>query len=195
MSDSTKKLKPVQNIALQLLKELGEDPSREGLIDTPKRFSKAMDFLTSGYKADVDSIVGKALYQSEDSEIVLVRDIELFSLCEHHVLPFFGKAHIAYIPDKKIIGLSKIPRIVDVFSRRLQVQERLTTQISNALQEVLKPCGVAVIIEAYHLCMMMRGVQKQNSKTVTSSMVGDFKTNPSTRKELLHLLNGLSLKS
>ena len=174
------------------LEILGEDISREGLLSTPKRHAKAMQFLTSGYEKNPDDIVGKALFSEDSSEIVIVRDIELFSLCEHHLLPFFGKAHVAYIPNGKIIGLSKIPRIVDCFARRLQVQERLTTQISNELMRVLKPLGVAVIIEASHLCMMMRGVQKQSSSTITSSMLGVFRTNPTTRKELLHLLNGIN---
>lgn len=174
-----------------ILELLGEDLNREGLKDTPKRYSKAMQFLTSGYTKDIDAIVGKALFKSEGSEIVVIRDIELFSLCEHHLLPFYGKAHVAYIPKGKIIGLSKIPRIVDVFARRLQVQERLTTQISEELMRILKPEGVAVIIEADHLCMMMRGVEKQQSYTITSSMVGAFRDNPTTRKELFDLLGGL----
>jgi GTP cyclohydrolase I len=173
------------------LELLGEDPHREGLRDTPKRSAKAMKFLTSGYDADISKIVGKALFKQESSEIVIVRDIELFSLCEHHLLPFYGKAHVAYIPKGKIIGLSKIPRIVDAYARRLQVQERITTQVSEALMKVLKPHGVAVIIEAFHLCMMMRGVEKQNSYTITSSMQGVFRDNPITRQELLHLLGGL----
>lgn len=176
----------------KILTLLGEDVRREGLADTPKRYAKAMQFLTSGYNADVQKIVGKALFKEESSEIVIVRDIELFSLCEHHLLPFYGKAHVAYIPNGKIIGLSKIPRIIDVFARRLQVQERLTTQISEELMKVLEPHGVAVIIEAFHLCMMMRGVEKQHSFTVTSSMLGCFRSDPTTRKELLHLLNGLN---
>ncbi len=174
-----------------IIQLLGEDTQREGLLDTPKRYAKAMQFLTSGYRADIDKIVGKALFKEESSEIVIVRDIELFSLCEHHMLPFYGKAHVAYIPKGKIIGLSKIPRIVDAFARRLQVQERITTQVSNELMRILKPHGVAVIIEAFHLCMMMRGVEKQQSYTITSSMLGVFRTNPTTRQELLHLLGGL----
>ncbi|MGZ3689288.1 MAG: GTP cyclohydrolase I FolE [Bdellovibrionota bacterium] len=173
------------------LKTLGEDVEREGLKDTPKRYAKAMSFLTSGYNKSVKEVVGKALFTEGSSEIVIVRDIELFSLCEHHLLPFYGKAHVAYIPNGKIIGLSKIPRIVDVFARRLQVQERLTTQISEALEQTLEPLGVAVIIEAFHLCMMMRGVEKQSSYTITSSMLGAFRNDPTTRKELLHLLGGL----
>ena len=177
------------------LRLLGEDLDREGLRETPQRYAKAMEFLTSGYHKNVDEIVGKALFNEGSSEIVVVRDIELFSLCEHHLLPFYGKAHVAYIPNGKIIGLSKIPRIVDVFARRLQVQERLTTQISEELMRVLNPLGVAVIIEASHLCMMMRGVEKQNSRTITSSMLGEFRTNSTTRKEVLDLLNGLGTTS
>jgi GTP cyclohydrolase I len=174
----------------EILEALAEDPSREGLLDTPKRFAKSMQFLTSGYETSVEKVVGTALFQAESSEMVIVKDIELYSLCEHHMLPFFGKAHIAYIPDKKIIGLSKIPRIVDVFARRLQVQERLTAQVADALMEVLNPLGVAVVIEAAHFCMMMRGVEKQNSKTITSAMRGDFFTDATTRKEFLTLLKG-----
>jgi GTP cyclohydrolase I len=150
-----------------------------------------MQFLASGYEKDVRSVVGRAVFHEESREMVIVRDIELFSLCEHHLLPFFGKAHVAYIPNGKIIGLSKIPRIIDVFARRFQVQERLTTQVAQALMETLEPLGVAVVIEAVHLCMMMRGVEKQNSYTITSAMKGVFQTDPVTRKELLHLLGGL----
>jgi GTP cyclohydrolase IA len=174
-----------------MLDLLGEDHRREGLVDTPKRYAKAMQYLTSGYHADVKRIVGKALFKEDSSEIVIIRDIEVFSLCEHHLLPFYGRAHVAYIPNGKIIGLSKIPRIIDVYARRLQVQERLTTQVSEELMRVLEPLGVAVIIEAFHLCMMMRGVEKQRSSTVTSSMLGVFRSDPTTRKELLHLLNGM----
>ena len=177
----------------ETLELLGEDPKREGLLETPKRYAKAMEFLTSGYEKNVDQIVGKALFTEDSNEMVIVRDIELFSLCEHHLLPFSGKAHVAYIPNGKIIGLSKIPRIIDVFSRRLQVQERLTRQISNELMRVLNPLGVAVIIEANHLCMMMRGVEKQNSYTITSSMLGVFRDDATTRKELLHLMGGLGV--
>ena len=172
----------------QILASLGEDTAREGLVDTPKRFAKSIHFLTSGYHTSVKEVVGSALFQSESSELVIVKDIELYSLCEHHMLPFFGKAHVAYIPRKKIIGLSKIPRVVDVFARRLQVQERLTAQIADALVEVLNPIGVAVVIEAAHFCMMMRGVEKQNSKTITSSMRGEFNTNSVTRQEFLQLI-------
>jgi GTP cyclohydrolase I len=175
----------------QILELLGEDVNREGLKETPRRYAKAMEYLTSGYRQSVEKIIGNALFKEDSSEIVIIRDIELFSLCEHHMLPFYGKAHVAYIPNGKIIGLSKVPRIVDVFARRLQVQERLTTQISETLMEILKPLGVAVIIEAFHLCMMMRGVEKQNSYTITSSMLGTFRTESDSRKELLHLLGGL----
>lgn len=177
--------------ARSMLELLGENVKREGLRDTPRRHARAMEFLTSGYDKDPRQVVGKALFKEGSSEIVVVRDIELFSLCEHHLLPFYGKAHVAYIPNGKIIGLSKIPRIIDVFARRLQVQERLTTQISESLNELLEPLGVAVIIEAFHLCMMMRGVEKQNSYTITSSMLGAFHDNPTTRQELLSLLGGL----
>jgi GTP cyclohydrolase I len=171
------------------LKLLGEDVNREGLKETPRRYAKAMEYLTSGYKQDVKTIVGKALFEEKAQEMVIVRDIELFSLCEHHLLPFYGKAHVAYIPNGKIIGLSKIPRIIDVYARRLQVQERLTTQISEELMQILNPLGVGVIIEAFHLCMMMRGVEKQNSHTITSSMVGSFRDDEKTRKEFLSLLS------
>ncbi|MDR3606511.1 MAG: GTP cyclohydrolase I FolE [Oligoflexia bacterium] len=175
----------------QTLSLLGEDPKREGLIDTPKRYAKAMEFLTGGYRKNIDQIVGKALFTEGSNEIVIIRDIEMFSMCEHHLLPFYGKAHVAYLPNGKVIGLSKIPRIIDAFARRLQVQERLTSQISNELMRVLEPQGVAVIIEAFHLCMMMRGVEKQKSYTITSSMLGVFRDQETTRKELLHLLGGL----
>jgi GTP cyclohydrolase I len=170
-----------------VLNSIGEDPHREGLQDTPLRVSRAMDFLSSGYRIDPGAILKKALFEESCDEMVLVRDIEVYSLCEHHMLPFFGQAHVAYLPDKKIVGLSKIPRIVDVFARRLQVQERLTTQIAECIQEHLQPRGVAVVIEAVHFCMMMRGVQKQNSKTITSSMLGAFRKG-STRNEFLGLI-------
>jgi GTP cyclohydrolase I len=173
---------------------LGENPGREGLLNTPKRYAKAMRYLTSGYQGDPKTIIGDALFREGAREMVIVRDIELFSLCEHHLLPFYGKAHVAYIPNGKVVGLSKIPRIVDVFARRLQVQERLTNQIAETLMKELKPLGVAVIIESFHLCMMMRGVEKQNSYTITSSMNGVFKTNDATRKEFLSLLGGLGAK-
>ena len=184
-ADSIEIIKPMLSDILVALKE---DPKREGLVDTPKRFAKSMHFLTSGYRTSVDEVVGSALFKAESSEMVIVRDIELYSLCEHHMLPFFGKAHVGYIPNKKIIGLSKIPRIVDVFARRLQVQERMTAQIADALMEILDPLGVAVVIEAAHFCMMMRGVEKQNSKTITSAMRGEFYSASDTRKEFLELL-------
>ncbi len=178
----------IQPRVKDILMSIQEDPAREGLQDTPKRYAKSMQFLTSGYRTSVKEIVGKALFTAESSEMVIVRDIELYSLCEHHMLPFFGKAHVAYIPNKKIIGLSKIPRIVDVFARRLQVQERLTAQVADALVEVLIPLGVAVVIEAAHFCMMMRGVEKQNSQTITSAMRGEFYSDATTRSEFLTLL-------
>ena len=173
---------------LSILTEIGEDPNREGLLKTPERASKAMQFLTHGYDLDPEKILESAMFNEDYSEMVVVKDIELYSLCEHHILPFFGKAHIAYIPNGKIVGLSKIPRIVDVFARRLQVQERLTDQIVNVLNKVLKPQGVAVVIEASHMCMMMRGVQKQNSVTTTSAFRGVFK-NVETRLEFLKLID------
>jgi len=188
-------LENLQTMARELIKEVGEDPDREGLKATPVRWSKSMRHLTSGYHVDIEQLVNRALFKSDSSEIVLVKDIELYSLCEHHLLPFYGKAHVAYLPKGRIIGLSKIPRIVDAFARRLQVQERLTTQISQTLMDVLKPHGVAVIIEASHLCMMMRGVEKQNSRAITSSMLGEFRENPKTRQELLALLGGFNGRS
>jgi GTP cyclohydrolase I len=175
----------------KLLVELGEDPSREGLQNTPERVAKSMKFLTGGYWVNIEELVNDALFEDPNTdEMVIVKDIDVFSICEHHMLPFFGKCHVAYIPDGKIVGLSKIPRIVDAFGRRLQVQERLTSQIANSLNEILKPKGVAVVIDALHLCMSMRGVEKQNSYTTTSSMLGAFKSNPSTRSEFLSLLAG-----
>lgn len=175
-----------------VLEAIGEDPSREGLKKTPERVARAMQFLTQGYSQDPKDILAAALFEENYSEIILVRDIELYSLCEHHMLPFFGKAHVGYIPDGKIVGLSKIPRVVDVFSRRLQVQERLTLQIRDAIKEVLDPLGVAVIIEAQHMCMVMRGVEKQHSMTTTSAMSGEFMKD-STRSEFMRLIrNGES---
>lgn len=172
----------------EVLTELGEDPGREGLARTPERAEKALKFLTSGYTADLHQIVNGALFDVEYDEVVIVRDIEFFSMCEHHMLPFFGKIHVAYLPGSKVIGLSKIPRIVDVFARRLQIQERLTQQIAETLQEMLKPQGVAVICEARHFCMMMRGVEKQHSGAITSAMLGAFRDNKETRNELLSLI-------
>ena len=167
---------------------LGEDPGREGLLRTPQRVATSLAWLTRGYEMDVERVVGHALFDAEGAtNMVMVRDIELYSLCEHHMLPFYGRAHIAYIPNGKIVGLSKIPRIVEVFARRLQVQERLTEQIASALDDVLAPMGVGVVIEAFHLCMMMRGVEKQNSKTITSAVRGSFRTDQRTRDEFLTL--------
>lgn len=172
----------------QLLRHVGEDPSREGLRQTPERVVEALSFFTSGYEQRADEVIRDAVFEEQYLEMVLVRDIEVYSLCEHHLLPFFGKAHVAYIPNGRIIGLSKLPRLVEVFSRRLQTQERLTVQVAEALNHALDPQGAAVIIEAAHLCMMMRGVEKQNSKTVTSSMLGSFSSDPRTRAELMNLL-------
>ena len=180
----------MQDIVRQLLAAIGEDPNREGLRETPRRVEKSLTFLTSGYRANVQEIVNGALFAVSYNEMVMVRDIEMYSLCEHHLLPFFGKCHVAYIPDGRVIGLSKIPRIVDVFARRLQVQERLTTQIAETLESHLRPLGVGVVIEAAHLCMAMRGVEKQNSVTVTSAMRGVFHTDPRTRSEFLELIRG-----
>ena len=166
---------------------LGEDPEREGLLRTPERVAKAMGFLTQGYTMTLQSVVGDALFEEDHENMVMVRDIELYSMCEHHMLPFFGKAHVAYIPNGRIVGLSKLPRLVDHFARRLQVQERLTDQIASAVQELLTPLGVGVVIEAYHLCMMMRGVEKQNSRTITSALHGVFRDDARTRQEFLAL--------
>ena len=171
-----------------ILKEIGEDPARDGLQNTPRRVDRAMRFLTSGYGMDPDEVLGKALFDVAYDEMVIVRDIEIFSLCEHHLLPFFGKCHVGYIPNGRVIGLSKIPRLVDMYARRLQVQERLTTQIADTIKEKIQPRGVAVVIEAQHLCMIMRGVEKQNSVAVTSAMLGAFKDNQNTRNEFLNLV-------
>ena len=171
-----------------ILEELGEDPNRDGLQRTPLRVDRALRYLTSGYKMDPAQILNGALFDVEYDEMVIVKDIEVFSLCEHHLLPFFGKCHVAYIPDGKVIGLSKIPRLVDMFARRLQVQERLTMQVADTIGNAVKPKGVAVVVEAQHLCMIMRGVEKQNSVAVTSSMLGAFKENQNTRNEFLNLV-------
>jgi GTP cyclohydrolase I len=172
----------------ELLVRIGEDPTRDGLLDTPIRMEKALKFLTRGYTMDVNTVLHDALFDVDYDEMVIVKDIEFFSMCEHHLLPFFGKAHVAYVPNGKVIGLSKIPRLVDVFARRLQVQERLTTEVADAIDEAIHPQGVAVILEAQHLCMMMRGVEKQHSATVTSAMRGVFKTQQQTRSEFLSLV-------
>src|SRR5438128_6179700 len=178
----------MQDEIRKILTELGEDPAREGLLNTPKRVEKAYRFLTSGYDADIDQVLNNALFTVDYSEMVIVKDIDFYSLCEHHLLPFFGKCHVAYIPTTKVIGLSKIPRIVDVFARRLQVQERLTNQIADTIGDKIAPVGVAVVMEATHLCMSMRGVEKQNSFCVTSAMQGAFRNNARTRMEFLELI-------
>jgi len=177
----------LEKLVRRELEILGEDPEREGLARTPARVAKSLRFLTQGYNHTAAEVVGKGVFKEAHDNMIMVRDIELYSLCEHHMLPFFGKAHVAYIPNGKIVGLSKIPRIVDVFARRLQVQERLTEEIAEGLCSVLHPSGVGVVIEAYHLCMMMRGVQKQNSKTITSVLRGAFREDPKTRDEFLRL--------
>jgi GTP cyclohydrolase I len=178
----------MKDLITRLLVELGEDPNREGLAGTPTRVEKALKFLTSGYGADIDAVLNNALFAVDYSEMVIVKDIDFYSLCEHHLLPFFGKCHIAYIPSTRVIGLSKIPRLVDVFSRRLQIQERLTNQIADTIREKISPLGVAVVMEATHLCMSMRGVEKQNSFAVTSAMLGAFRSNARTRIEFLELI-------
>ena len=178
----------MQELIRKLLADLGEDPAREGLRDTPKRVEKAYRFLTSGYDADIDQVLNNALFTVDYNEMVIVKDIDFYSLCEHHLLPFFGKCHVAYIPSNRVIGLSKIPRLVDVFARRLQVQERLTNQIADTINDTIAPLGVAVVMEATHLCMSMRGVEKQNSFAVTSAMQGAFRNNARTRMEFLELI-------
>ena len=187
--DSLTQITPdIRTLIEQLLISVGENPSREGLEKTPERVEKAFQFMTKGYQEDVDEVLNGALFPIDYDEMVIVKDIDFYSLCEHHLLPFFGKCHIAYIPDGKIVGLSKIPRLVDIFSRRLQVQERLTVQIAEALETRLQPQGVAVVVEGFHLCMMMRGVQKQNAYATTSSMLGVFRNKQQTREEFLQLL-------
>ncbi len=178
----------MKELVREILVRIGEDPEREGLKKTPERVEKALRFLTSGYSQDPREILRRALFTEEYDEMVIVKDIDVFSLCEHHMLPFFGKCHVAYLPRKRIVGLSKIVRVVDMYAKRLQVQERLTQEIATAIQETLEPYGTAVIIEAYHLCMMMRGVEKQHAKAVTSAMLGVFRTKHATRMELLDLL-------
>jgi GTP cyclohydrolase IA len=179
---------PVAPLVERLIRELGEDPGREGLLDTPGRVARSMRHLLSGYDTDLAEVINGAVFAESYEEMVLVRDIDVYSLCEHHLLPFFGKAHVAYLPRGRIVGLSKIPRLVEMFARRLQVQERLTTQVAQALDEALDPYGVAVVIEASHLCMMMRGVEKQNSRAVTSALTGAFQNDPKCRGEFLDLL-------
>ncbi len=178
----------MEDLVRQLLSQLGENPDREGLVDTPRRVMKSLTFLTEGYRVDIDELVNQALFTVDYSEMVIVKDIDFYSMCEHHLLPFFGKCHVAYIPRKKVIGLSKIPRIVDAFARRLQVQERLTSEIAEMIQLKTDPLGVAVVVEANHLCMAMRGVEKQNSFCVTSSMLGAFRERDRTRMEFLELI-------
>ena len=180
----------MQDLIRQLLAQLGEDPSREGLLETPRRVADSLKFLTSGYATDIDELINGALFTVPYNEMVIVRDLDIYSLCEHHLLPFFGKCHVAYIPDGRVIGLSKIPRIVDAFARRLQVQERLTLQIADTIEQKVRPLGVAVVVEATHLCMAMRGVEKQSSVTVTSAMRGVFHKDPRTRAEFLELIQG-----
>ena len=178
-----------EDLVREMLVRLGEDPSREGLANTPQRVRKAMQFLTKGYQEDPDALLKGALFTVTYDEMVIVKDVEMFSLCEHHLLPFFGKVHVAYIPKGRVIGLSKIPRLIELFSRRLQIQERLTTQIAETIQRVIEPQGVGVVIEARHLCMMMRGVEKQHSGTVTSAMLGAFRERKETRDEFLSLVS------
>lgn len=178
----------MEQVIEKLLKNIGEDPQREGLLRTPHRVAKAYEFLTKGYREDISKVLNDAIFNEKYSEMVIVKDIDFFSMCEHHMLPFFGRAHVAYIPNGKIVGLSKIPRIVEVFSRRLQVQERLTQQIAETIYEALNPEGVGVVVEARHMCMMMRGVEKQNSLATTSAMLGVFREDVKTRGEFLHLI-------
>ncbi len=185
----------LQELIREQLKLLGEDPERPGLQRTPERVEKSLRWLTRGYEQSVEDVVGDGVFDAEHDEMVIVKDIEVYSMCEHHLLPFYGKAHIAYIPDGRIVGFSKLPRIVEVFARRLQVQERLTDQIAHAIQDVLRPKGVGVVIEAAHLCMMMRGVEKQNSKTITSAVRGIFRDDPRTRDEFLRLVASHSIVS
>jgi len=178
----------MEHLIREILEKIGEDPEREGLVKTPERVARAYGEICAGYSQDADALVQKALFEAEGKEMILVNDIDFYSMCEHHMLPFFGKAHVAYIPNKKIVGLSKIARVVEVFARRLQVQERMTAQIAHCLQKNLQADGVAVVLHAQHLCMMMRGIQKQNSYAVTSEMVGAFERNPKTRGEFLTLI-------
>jgi len=184
----TKQFDQLEKITRNLIETIGEDPSREGLLKTPKRVAKSWEYFSEGYRADVNNIINEAVFHEDCSEMVVVRDIEFFSMCEHHMIPFFGRAHVGYLPNGKVIGLSKIPRIVDMFSRRLQLQERLTSQVANTLEEVLKPIGVAVVMEGRHLCMQMRGVEKQNSYASTSAMLGQFRKSAETRAEFLSII-------
>jgi GTP cyclohydrolase IA len=186
-TDGPEVTREFEQLVRRELELLGEDPDREGLLATPARVAKALKWMTQGYASTAKDVVGSGIFEEAHDNMIMVRDIELYSMCEHHMLPFFGKAHIAYIPNGRIVGLSKIPRIVDVYARRLQVQERLTEQIAAGICSVLNPLGVGVVIEAYHLCMMMRGVQKQNSKTITSALKGAFRDDPKTRDEFLRL--------
>jgi len=185
MEDLTK----IEDLTHKLLKEIGEDPSREGLLRTPHRVAKAWQFIAKGYNQTLEEVLNDAVFEDKCSEMVVVRDIEFFSMCEHHMLPFFGKAHVAYIPQGKVIGLSKIPRIIEMYSRRLQIQERITHQVAEALDHLLKPAGVAVVLEGRHLCMQMRGVEKQNSFATTSAMLGEFHDEAETRAEFLSIIN------
>ena len=179
----------LEQITRKLLKEIGENPDREGLVRTPSRVAKSWDFFSKGYNQNLDDIINNAIFEEDAKDMVIVRDVEFFSLCEHHLLPFFGKAHVGYIPNGKVVGLSKIPRIIDMFSRRLQVQERLTHQVAEVLQDVLNPIGVAVVMEGRHMCMQMRGVEKQNSFASTSAMLGQFRKSSETRSEFLSIIN------
>ncbi|QOJ37231.1 MAG: GTP cyclohydrolase I FolE [Nitrospira sp.] len=185
---------PIESLVTRLLLQLGETPERNGLLKTPQRVAKAMRFMTQGYRQDIDHLLNGALFPIEYDEMVIVKDIDFFSMCEHHLLPFFGKCHVGYLPNKRVVGLSKIPRVVDAFSRRLQVQERLTVQIAETLKKKLNAHGVAVVMEARHLCMMMRGVEKQNTLAVSSSMLGVFRTQQQTREEFLKLIRGSSVR-
>lgn len=188
VGESSRSVEVIADLTSLLLTQLGEDPDREGLVKTPKRVAEALLFLTSGYQMDIDEIINGAIFDENHDELVLVRNIDVMSLCEHHMLPFFGVCHVAYLPNRKVIGLSKVPRIVEAFSRRLQLQERLTSQIANCLLEALKPRGVAVVMDCSHMCMAMRGVQKVNARTTTSAMLGSFREDPRARRELLALI-------